>query len=37
MTFTEIVLLMIALGIWSIVAILAYGLFFVGPNDEGDL
>ena len=37
MTLIELELLMIALGIWSIVAILAYGLFFVGPDDEGDL
>jgi hypothetical protein len=37
MTFNEIVLLMTALGVWSIVAILAYGLFFVEPDDEGEM
>lgn len=34
MTFEELLLLAIALGIWAIVSILAYGLFFVGPEDE---
>ncbi len=36
MNLNEILLTIMAVGIWAIVFVLAYGLFGVGPNDNQD-
>lgn len=37
MNLSEILLMSIAVGVWAVVLVLSYGLFFVGPKDnEGE-